>query len=88
MALFFGAWLFFVTRHRSIWLRYTTAEAAFWQRLGLSSPRLIDLSRRFYGGRTFTYILWFLVLAFFLLTVGNAGLYFYWKHIFQMHASI
>jgi hypothetical protein len=88
MALFFSAWLFLVTRRRSLWLRYTTAEAAFWQRLGLSSPRLIDLSRRFYGGRTFTYVLCFLVAAFFLLMVGNAGLYFYWKHTFQIHASI
>ena len=88
LTLAFGTWLFFVTRYRSIWLRYTAAEAAFWHRMGFSSPRLMELSRRFYEGRIFTYILWCLVVAFFVLMVANAVLYFYWKHTFQMHASI
>jgi len=48
----------------------------------------MELSRRFYEGRIFTYILWCLVVAFFVLMVANAVLYFYWKHTFQMHASI
>jgi hypothetical protein len=88
LASFFGAWLFFVIRHRSLWLRYTAAEAAFWHRIGLSSFRLVDASRRFYEGRGFTYVLWFIFLASCALTIFNVSMYFYWRHIFQMHAGI
>jgi hypothetical protein len=88
LACFFGAWLFLVTRRRALWSRYLAAEMRFWQKLGLSWPRLTDLSRRFFEGRPFTYILCFLALGFSALTVLNVGMYFHWRRIFHMHVPI
>jgi hypothetical protein len=72
-----------ITRRREWWIRYVSAEAAFWQRLHISSPRLSEASRRFYAGSIFTSVLWVLFLGFFALALLNAALYFYWIHIFH-----
>ena len=78
--LIFGAWLFVVTH---LWLRYTAAEAAFWNRLGFPSRRFTDASRRLEEGRAFTYALCFLLLSFCLLMAFNGAMYFYWKGRFH-----
>jgi hypothetical protein len=83
LAVIFGAWLFLVTRRRTLWLRYTAAEAAFWHRLGFPSRRITDASRRVEESQVFTYALWFLVIAFLALMLLNAAMYFHFKHRFQ-----
>ncbi len=83
MALIFGALLFVATRRRSLWLRYTAAEAAFWYRLGFPSRRITDASRRLEESRAFVWVLWFIVVAFLVLMLLNAGMYFHFKHRFH-----
>lgn len=83
LAVIFGAWLFLVTRRRTLWLRYTAGEAAFWHRLGFPSRRITDASRRLEESRAFTYALWFLVIAFISLMVLNAVMYLRFKHRFH-----
>lgn len=75
----FYVWLLFLkTRRPETWLRYNSAEAAIWSRLGL--PRgLVDSARRFGASRISTVCLWILVVAFALLAILNAGAYCYFK---------
>jgi hypothetical protein len=80
MALLFGALLFVVTCRRDLYLRYTAAEMRFWERLGFRSGRLSVALRHFAESNVYKYILWFLVVAFSLLMVLNAVLYFHFKH--------
>ena len=78
LTIVFVALLFFVTRRRNLWLRYITAEAAFWTRLGVPA-RVAEASRRFEESRIFTGFLWFIVALWFLLVLANGGAYLYFK---------
>jgi hypothetical protein len=78
MFLFYVWLLFLKTRRPQTWLRYNSAEAAIWSRLGL--PRgLVESARRFGASRISTVCLWMLVVAFALLAFLNAGAYVYFK---------
>ena len=72
LAILFGAYLFIATRHRAVYLRYITAEAAFWIRLGVPA-RIVEYSRRFEEGRIFIGFLWFIVISQLLLSLANGG---------------
>jgi sulfite exporter TauE/SafE len=78
MLIFFGASLFIATRQREMWLRYVSAEAAFWKRLGVPA-RIVDSTQRFEEGRVFIGLLWFIVISQLLLTLANGGAYLYFK---------
>ena len=76
----FYVWLLFLkTRRPQTWLRYNSAEAEIWSRMGL--PRgLVESARRFGAGKLSTVCLWILVVAFALLAILNAGAYVYFKN--------
>jgi len=78
MTTLFVAFLYVVTQRRELWLRYVSAEAGFWTRLGIPA-RIAESSRRFEESRTFIGILWFLVVWFLLLALANGGAYVYFK---------
>lgn len=77
--LVFYSWLLFLkTRRRETWLRYNSAEARVWSRLGL--PRSIaTLVRRFGEGNASTICLRALVIAFAVSMVLNAIGYLHFK---------
>jgi hypothetical protein len=76
----FYVWLLFLkTRRRQTWLRYNSAEATLWSRLGL--PRgIADMARRFGEGNASTLCLRIIVVLFALLMILNAGAYLYFKY--------
>jgi hypothetical protein len=65
--------LFVATRRRSIWLRYTAAEAAFWLRLGFPPRNFVEAARRFEEGRGIIFALWILLIAFLALAAVAGG---------------
>ena len=77
------AWLFIITQHRRLWLRYTAASAAFWKRLGILPNRFIDACQHFEERRSFTYFVLFLVSVFLLASVVFAYFYFAYRHTFH-----
>jgi hypothetical protein len=83
LALFMGTWLFIVTRHRSIWLRYTAAEAAFWNRVGFPPARWTAVCRRFEESRAFNRCLWVLTTLSVLLVIYFAGVYVWFTRTFR-----
>ena len=80
-AAFFGVWAWLITKRRDVWMRYVSVEAAFWQRLHLSSPGLSAASHRFYASGIFTSLVWVIFWLFFALALFYVGLYCYWVHI-------
>ena len=83
MTVIYSGLLFIVSCRRDLYLRCTAAEAGFWHRLGFPSRRITDASRRLEESRAFVWILWFIVVACFVLMVLNAGMYFHFKHRFH-----
>jgi hypothetical protein len=75
MTLIFGGALFIVSWRRDLYLRYTAAEARFWERLGFRSGKLSIALRQFAESNMYRYILWFLVAIFSALTLLNAGIF-------------
>jgi hypothetical protein len=80
MTLLFGGLLFIVSCRRDLYLRYTAAEARFWERVGFPPGHVSRALRQFCESSTCRYVLWFLVLGFAALTLSNAAAYFYFKH--------
>jgi hypothetical protein len=83
MTVVFGGVLFTVSWRRDLYLRYTAAEARFWERLGFRSGRISIALRQFAESNVYKYILWFLVVAFLALTLLNAAMYFYFRYRFD-----
>ena len=83
IALFLGVWFFIVTRRRSIWLRYTAAEAAFWRRVGFPPARFTAACQRFEESRGFATVIGFLAIVASLLFVYFVGLYLWFTHTFH-----
>lgn len=79
MTIFLGFALFIATRRRHLWLRYTTAEAAFWLRLGLPE-KLVTASRRFSESEKNKYAFWIVICLWAILTFLSGGSYLYFKH--------
>jgi hypothetical protein len=78
-----GVWLFIITQHRHLWLRYTAASAIFWKRLGILPSRLIEACQQFEERRAFVYFVSFLVTFFLFASIVFAGLYIAYRHTFN-----
>jgi hypothetical protein len=87
MTALWGGLLFIVCCRRDLFLRYTAAEARFWEGLGFPPGRLSRALRKFCEGSGYRCVLWFLVVASAALTLLNAATYFYFKYRFE-HITI
>jgi tetratricopeptide (TPR) repeat protein len=74
-----GVLLFVATCRRDAWLRYLSAEARFWIRLGIPE-KLAEASRRFGASRALVYILWVEIALLLLLSLLNGFSYLHWEH--------
>jgi tetratricopeptide (TPR) repeat protein len=79
MAILFGILILIVTRRPHWWLRYKTAEGAFYLKIGMSK-KFAAFSRRFSESRMYVWFLWLIVIIFLVEASFSGRLYFRVKH--------
>jgi hypothetical protein len=73
-----AAWWFIVAHRRETWLRWTNAEAAFWQRLKVPVATIESMKQK-EQSKWFVYFVGGLCILWLLLLILNAGAYFYFR---------
>jgi len=79
MVMLTGAGLWLLLKRRDLWLRWTAAEAAFYERLHLPA-RFVSSNRKFSEGRIWVYIVAGLFLFSVAVLVFAVWAYFQIRH--------
>jgi len=73
-----GVCWYIIVRRREAWLRWTNAEAAFWQRLKLPVST-IESMKQMEQSKGFAYLVGGVCILFILLLLGNGWAYIYFR---------